>query len=67
MLSALLMIAGLIAMAVTIWGKQFYDADVEGMPLRGEKKVSPLSGKLVFGLVGSGLFIIGLVILLKHE
>jgi hypothetical protein len=49
---------------VAIWGKRFY---VEGMPLRKEKEVSPLSGKLVFGLVGIGLIMIGLVKLLQDE
>ena len=67
MVNWFLIIAGLVAIAVAIWGKRFYEADVEGMPLRKEREASPLTGKLVFGLVGIGLFIIGLVKLLQHE
>ena len=67
MVNLALIVAGLVAIAVAIWGKRFYDANVEGMPLRNEREVSPLWGKLVFGLVGIMLFIIGLVNLLKHE
>jgi hypothetical protein len=67
MVNTILIIAGLVSMAVAIRGKTFYDADVEGMPLRNEREISPLTGKLVFGLVGIGLFIIGLVKLFQHE
>jgi len=66
-LNVALMAGGLIAFAISIWGKRFYDADVEGMPLRKEKEASQWSGKLIFGIVGIGLFIIGIVKLLAHQ
>jgi len=37
------------------------------MPLRKEKEASQWSGKLIFGIVGIGLFIIGIVKLLAHQ
>jgi len=58
MLSLALIFGGMVAIAVAILGKHFYDADVEGMPLRKEKQVSPLWGKLIFRLVGAMLFAI---------
>jgi len=69
MLNVALMIGGsvAIAIAIAIFGKRFYGADAEAMPLREEREVSPLSGKLIFGLVGIGLFTIGLINLLHHE
>jgi hypothetical protein len=66
-LSVALIIGGLVAIAVAIWGKRFYDADVEGMPLRKERQVSPWWRKLIFGLVGAMLLTIGLVNLLRAE
>ena len=67
MLNVALMIGGSVAIAIAIFGKRFHDADAEAMPLRKERGVSPLSGKLIFGLVGVGLFTIGLINLLRHE
>jgi hypothetical protein len=58
MLSLALMFGGMVAIVVAILEKHFYDADVEGMPLRKEKQVSPLWGKLIFRLVGAMLFAI---------
>jgi len=67
MVNVALMIGGLVAIAVAIWGKQFYAADVEGMPLRKEKQVPLWLGKLIFGLVGAMLLAIGLVNFLRAE
>jgi hypothetical protein len=67
MLDVAFIIGGLIAIAIAIWGKRFCDADVEGMPYGIEREVSPLSGKLIFGLVGIAFLIGGIVALLRPE
>jgi hypothetical protein len=56
-----LIIGGLISIAVAIWGKKFYAADVEGGPINDNKEVSTWSGKLVFGAVGIGFLVIGIL------
>ncbi|HEY1159707.1 MAG TPA: hypothetical protein VGE83_03705 [Terracidiphilus sp.] len=61
MLNVAFIIGGLIAIAIAIWGKRFYDADAEGMPYRNEREVSPRWGKLIFGLVGIVFLIGGIV------
>jgi hypothetical protein len=45
MLNVAFIIGGSVAIAIAIWGKRFYEADVEGMPYRKEKEVSPIWGK----------------------
>ena len=67
MLNVPLIVGGLVAITVAIWGKQFYNADVEGMPLRRERQAPPLWGKVIFGLVGAMLITVGLVNLLRNE
>jgi hypothetical protein len=57
---------GLICIAIAILGKRFYAADVEGGPINESKEVSTWSGKLVFGAVGIGFVIIGILRLLGH-
>jgi hypothetical protein len=66
MLNVALIVGGLIAIAIAIWGKRFYNADAEGMPYRNKKEVSPLWGKLVFGIVGTLLLTGGILLLLQE-
>jgi hypothetical protein len=67
MLNVAFIIAGLIAIAIALWGNRFYNADLEGMPYRKDREVSPLWGKLIFGLVGISFLIGGIVSLLRQE
>jgi hypothetical protein len=62
-----MIVGGLICIAIAIWSKKFYAADVEGFPVNDNKAVSRWSGKLVFGAVGIGFVIIGILRLLEHS
>ena len=57
-------IGGLVFIAVAIWGKKFYAGDVEGSPFNDNREVSTWSGKFVFGVVGIGFVILGILRLL---
>jgi hypothetical protein len=61
-----LIVGGFVCIAVAIWGKKFGAADVEGFPINDNKETSTWSGKLVFGAVGIGFVIIGILRLLGH-
>jgi hypothetical protein len=61
-----MIIGGLVCIAVAIWGKKFYAADIEGGPINDNKETSPWSGKLVFGAVGIAFVVLGVLRILRH-
>jgi hypothetical protein len=61
-----LIIGGLVCIAVAIWGKRFYPADIEGGPINDNKEASIWSGKLVFGGVGIAFVVLGVLRPLGH-
>jgi hypothetical protein len=65
MVDVAFIIGGLIAIAIAIWGKKFGEADVEGFPTG--RSSSTWSGKVVFGVVGVGFVILGILRLLGHD
>jgi hypothetical protein len=60
-------VGGLVCISVAIWGKKFGNADVEGFPINDNKEASTWSGKLVFGAVGIGFVVMGILKLLGHR
>ena len=65
-LDVALIVCGLVAIGVAIWGKRFSSADVEGMPYGKDVETSTWSGKLVFAIVGVGLLAIGMLQLVRR-